>query len=110
MLRSYRKKSIPQLLNLPPGILQAPRANLLFKFGASDHLGGCVERGANVPHVLLRAAFPVVFEFAHDDILKGRNDEHLAFHFQLPRPRQSQPCNASRPLNYTSALTPVSSY
>src|SRR5216684_882351 len=89
MLRSYRKKSIPPLLNLPPGILQAPRGNQLFKFGALDGLGGCVEHGANVPQVLLRAAFPVIFEFAHDDVFGWRNDEYLAFRFQLPRSRQS---------------------
>ncbi len=39
--------------------------------------------------MLLRAAFPVIFELAHDDVLGRRNGEHLAFHFQLPRPRQS---------------------
>src|SRR2546421_896298 len=66
-----------------------PRGNLLFKFGALDCIGGCVEHGANVPQVLLRAAFAVIFELAHDDVLGMPNDEHLAFHFQLPRPRQS---------------------
>src|SRR5881296_1556923 len=77
------------LLNLPPSFLEAPSGDLLFKFGDLDGLRGCVEHGANVPQVLLRAAFPVIFELAHDDVLGRRNGEHLAFHFQLPRPRQS---------------------
>src|SRR5271168_1796252 len=40
---------IPALHNLPPRLLQAPRGNLFFKFGAVDRARGCVKDGANIP-------------------------------------------------------------
>src|SRR5579859_167412 len=82
-------QSIPGLLNLEPHVLEAPRGNVLFEFGAVDRVRGCVQNRANVPQMLLGAAFPIIFELPQDDVLGRRNHDHLTIHFQPPHPCQS---------------------